>query len=178
FQDRLAKDYKIEVSNDGKDWQPVAGSWDREPRNQPLPQINPNGALVEQLNRLRQRLRELETVPMIYCGVFRNPDKTHLLKRGDPMQKLDEVVPSAVSTVKPAFALKKGATEPERRLALADWIAHPENPLPARVMVNRLWHWHFGQGIVNTPSDFGFNGGRPPQPALLHLPRAAVLPHA
>ena len=52
-------------------------------------------------------------------------------------------------------------------MALADWIASPENPLPARVMVNRVWHWHFGQGIVRTPSDFGFNGDRPSHPELL-----------
>src|SRR5207244_4083038 len=148
FKDRLAKDYKIDVSTDGTNWQPVAGSWDRQPpTDSNLPRIAPNGALLERLNQLRQRLRELETVPTAYCGAFRNPDKTHLLKRGDPMQKLDEVAPSAVASVKPAFTLKPGATEPERRLALAEWIVHPANPLPARVMVNRLWHGHFGQGI-------------------------------
>jgi hypothetical protein len=171
FRDRLAKDYKIEVSLGGRTWQPVAGSWDRQPLTPPadasLPRIAPNGALLEQLNQLRRRLRDLETVPTAYCGAFRNPDKTHLLKRGDPMQKLDEVAPSAVAAVKPAFTLKSGATEPQRRVALADWIAHPDNPLPARVLVNRLWHGHFGQGIVNTPSDFGFNGGRPSHQELL-----------
>jgi hypothetical protein len=54
-----------------------------------------------------------------------------------------------------------------RRMALAQWIASPENPLTARVMVNRLWHWHFGQGIVVTPSDFGMLGGGPSHPELL-----------
>ena len=54
-----------------------------------------------------------------------------------------------------------------RRMALAEWIASPENPLTARVMVNRLWHWHFGQGIVVTPSDFGMLGGEPSHPQLL-----------
>ena len=57
------------------------------------------------------------------------------------------------------------APERDRRLALARWIGDPANPLPARVMVNRVWHYHFGQGIVATPSDFGFNGGRPRIPS-------------
>ncbi|MEM7233929.1 MAG: DUF1553 domain-containing protein, partial [Planctomycetota bacterium] len=54
-----------------------------------------------------------------------------------------------------------------RRLALANWIASPKNPLTARVMVNRLWHWHFGRGIVATPSDFGKLSGGPSHPELL-----------
>ena len=53
------------------------------------------------------------------------------------------------------------------RLPLATWIASPDNPLTARVMVNRIWQWHFGRGIVATPSNFGANGIRPSHPALL-----------
>ena len=54
-----------------------------------------------------------------------------------------------------------------RRMTLAQWIASPNNPLTARVMVNRLWHWHFGRGIVATPSDFGQLSGGPSHPELL-----------
>jgi hypothetical protein len=54
-----------------------------------------------------------------------------------------------------------------RRMTLAEWIASPDNPLTARVMVNRLWHWHFGRGIVATPSDFGTLSGGPSHPELL-----------
>jgi Protein of unknown function (DUF1553)/Protein of unknown function (DUF1549)/Planctomycete cytochrome C len=54
-----------------------------------------------------------------------------------------------------------------RRRALAEWIASPENPLTARVMVNRIWHWHFGRGIVATPSNFGKMGAKPSHPELL-----------
>ncbi len=54
-----------------------------------------------------------------------------------------------------------------RRMALAEWIASPENPMTARVMVNRLWYWHFGRGIVPTPSDFGELSGGPSHPKLL-----------
>ena len=54
-----------------------------------------------------------------------------------------------------------------RRTALANWIAAPDNPLTARVMVNRIWHYHFGRGIVASPSNFGFAGDRPSHPELL-----------
>jgi len=59
------------------------------------------------------------------------------------------------------------APEQHRRIRLAAWIARAQNPLTARVIVNRLWHYHFGRGIVETPSDFGHNGGRPSHPELL-----------
>ncbi|NIP93734.1 MAG: DUF1553 domain-containing protein, partial [Akkermansiaceae bacterium] len=54
-----------------------------------------------------------------------------------------------------------------RRMALAKWIASADNPMTARVMVNRLWHWHFGRGIVETPSDFGRLSGGPSHRELL-----------
>jgi hypothetical protein len=52
-------------------------------------------------------------------------------------------------------------------VALANWIADPKNPMTARVMVNRIWQWHFGTGIVDTPSDFGLMGTKPSHPELL-----------
>jgi hypothetical protein len=65
------------------------------------------------------------------------------------------------------YELAVDAPEGERRLALARWIASDENPLTARVLANRIWQHHFGVGIVDTPSDFGFLGGRPTHPELL-----------
>ena len=59
------------------------------------------------------------------------------------------------------------APETERRLALANWITHEDNPLTYRVIANRLWQWTFGNGLVTTPSDFGFGGDRPSHPELL-----------
>ena len=75
--------------------------------------------------------------------------------------------PATVAAIHPALVLDPQAPEAERRAALARWIADPANPLPARVMVNRVWHYHFGRGIVATPSDFGFNGAAPSHPELL-----------
>jgi hypothetical protein len=65
------------------------------------------------------------------------------------------------------FELKPETAEGQRRLALAQWITREDNPLTPRVLANRVWQWHFGAGIVDTPSDFGFLGSRPTHPELL-----------
>jgi hypothetical protein len=90
-----------------------------------------------------------------------------LLHRGDPMQPRDAVAPGAIQALSPRLELSADLPEQERRLALADWISDPENPLTARVLVNRLWHYHFGEGLSNTPSDFGNNGEQPIHQDLL-----------
>jgi hypothetical protein len=84
------------------------------------------------------------------------------------MQKLEEVTPTPIASLSVPWSLPASASDKQRRLALAEWIISPGNPLPARVMANRLWHYHFGTGIVNTPSDFGFNGGKPSHSELLN----------
>jgi len=83
------------------------------------------------------------------------------------MQPREPVGPGALAQLSPRLDLPATTPEQARRLALANWIADPENPLTARVLVNRLWHHTFGEGLVNTPSDFGRNGARPVNPELL-----------
>jgi hypothetical protein len=104
----------------------------------------------------------------------------HLLQRGN-FRDLGEVVTSrglrCLATLPPDWGLGADAPESERRSRLAQWITDPRNPLPARVIVNRLWHYHFGVGLVDTPSDFGFNGGRPSHAELLDQLAADLVEH-
>jgi len=83
---------------------------------------------------------------------------------------LEEVQPGFLSIVdssEPHIVPPSNVNSTGRRTALANWIASPKNPLTARVMVNRIWHYHFGQGIAPSPSDFGLMGGTPSHPELL-----------
>ena len=107
----------------------------------------------------------------VYAVTPRGAPVRHLLVRGSPFEKGEEVSAGAVASVRndlpSRFGLKPNAPEGERRKKLAEWVAHENNPLLARVMVNRIWHYHFGQGLVKTPNDLGFSGGTPSHPALL-----------
>jgi Protein of unknown function (DUF1553)/Protein of unknown function (DUF1549)/Planctomycete cytochrome C len=98
------------------------------------------------------------------------PRPIHLLARGQVTTPVREVGPGALSmfSFQPArFALPKDAPESDRRAALARWITDPQNPLTWRSIVNRVWQYHFGVGIVVTPNDFGRNGAAPSHPELL-----------
>ncbi len=126
---------------------------------------------IAQLEHEATRLEALAVAPpMVYAGRREQPEPAHRLLRGDVTQRAEVVAPGGLSAIaEPAadFALAPDAPEAQRRLALAKWLADPRHPLPARVMVNRLWHHHFGRGIVGTPSDFGVSGERPSHPELL-----------
>jgi hypothetical protein len=94
----------------------------------------------------------------------------HLLKRGEIQRKGDEVVPGPLSCLEslPAnFDLPPGHREGARRAALAEWLSDSRNQLVWRSIVNRVWHYHFGRGLVDTPNDFGKMGGTPTHPELL-----------
>src|SRR5439155_9802843 len=125
------------------------------------------------LSRAKKLRRDLDTIKPLavsYAGTRVQPAPTHMLKRGD-VKEPGEVVTSgglsAIGEVDPEFGLAADAPEAQRRLKFADWLADPRNPLPARVMANRVWHFHFGQGLVATPNDFGVSGARPTHPQLL-----------
>jgi hypothetical protein len=99
------------------------------------------------------------------------PPPTYILVRGNPHVQGEQVepgFPQVLTSAEPAIpAPSAGAKTAGRRRVLADWIASGDNPLTARVIVNRLWQNHFGRGIVRSPNDFGLQGTRPTHPELL-----------
>ncbi|MCH2179266.1 MAG: DUF1553 domain-containing protein [Mariniblastus sp.] len=178
--DRLPIDYEINVSKDGKTWQTVSSSSDRkpflvngkEPENAFIARLSGEDATAAQaafadIVELRKQIAELNaTNPMGYVGVFGPSQEIRRLHRGDPSDPREIVIPDTL-TVMGTLGLKAQTPEPERRLKLAEWIVDPSNPLTARVIVNRVWQYHFGTGLVATPSDFGENGFKPTHPELL-----------
>jgi hypothetical protein len=95
----------------------------------------------------------------------REPLAVHRLRRGELSKPCEVVAPAF-----PAALLAAGPSPlppTPRRAALARWLTAPDNPLTARVLVNRVWAWHFGQGLVRTPNDFGTQGEPPTHPELL-----------
>jgi hypothetical protein len=106
-------------------------------------------------------------------GNFRpaaRPRPIHMLRRGDINQPLEEAAPGAlacVAGIESRFALTGSDDEGSRRAALARWLVDSHNVLTWRSIVNRVWHYHFDRGIVDTPNDLGRMGGTPSHPALL-----------
>lgn len=123
---------------------------------------------IREAEKLRTRISALEgeqsrMASALVAGEMSSPPKAHLLLRGDPKAPADEVNPGAPVVV------SKGefAEDQPRRLALGQWLTDANNPLTARVIVNRVWHYHFGRGLVGTPSNFGTSGEKPTHPELL-----------
>ncbi len=124
--------------------------------------------LRQQKAQLESELNSLSEPPVFFGVVAETPATVNVLLRGDPESPGDAVSPGALGwQTEPKVFGDDSMTEGQRRLALADWIVETQNPLTARVIVNRLWHWHFGRGIVATPSDFGYGGAQPTHPELL-----------
>lgn len=176
--DRVATRYRIEIAKAPGQWETVAGSGDRWPPGDeaaggdyefsgfPEKEAEQGKAWLAQLEAARAEKAELRESGKVYAGRFEQPGPTHRLYRGEPAMEREEVNPGGIA-VFASLDLRKDAPEQDRRLALAEWIASEENPLTARVLVNRLWQFHFGTGIVDTPSDFGRNGTAPTHPELL-----------
>jgi hypothetical protein len=118
---------------------------------------------------IESQLERLRKPTMTYAANPKQPGATHLLNRGDFEKPGQLVTAGSPANVKgpPAVDLEAGVPEADRRRALAVWMAHPDNPLTWRIIVNRVWQHHFGEGLVRTPNDFGFNGDRPTHPELL-----------
>jgi len=132
--------------------------------------------IEKRLQTIQREIQDATEAQKAFAGKFRSPDEIRVLHRGDPEQPKDLVFPAI-----PRFFAEYGSEanhfadlqlEPTsddatRRLALANWIADPRNPLTSRVIVNRIWQGHFGIGLVETSNDFGLNGTPPSNPELL-----------
>ena len=120
--------------------------------------------------RLRTALAEMGKPNKVYAAVIREPEPTHVLARGNVAEPRERVAAGGLSNL-PGLSAELGlspdAPEGERRKRFAGWLTAENNPLFARAMVNRVWHYHFGRGFTNNPNDLGVNGGRPSHPELL-----------
>ena len=195
-------EYRIEVSLDGETWREVAHGRDRKPTERASNPTHLEYRLAKaettedeksrlaELNRERreldQHITSIPALPSIWVGT-RNPNDAkgpfHVFLGGSPQKRGQQVSPASLSVLSDpqkfdfAFELSSEVDEAERRNSLAQWITHPSNPLTPRVLANRLWHYHFGQGIVETPNDFGYMGGRPSHPELLDFLAAQLIQH-
>ena len=138
----------------------------------------------KELARAKAELGKLPEAKTVYAGAVHfgkgnfkgtgaedgRPRQIFLLARGQVTQPTREVFAGALSALnfrQGRFEVPPSAAEGERRAALAQWIADPANPLTWRTIVNRVWQYHFGTGLLETPGDFGRNGGLPSLPELL-----------
>lgn len=128
---------------------------------------------LDRLVELRADLEELEKASPERPAYAMAVDEAEAVDlpihiRGSHLMLAEEKVPRGFLRVTdPVVPPPPVPAEESGRLQLAAWLTHPEHPLTARVIVNRIWHWHFGRGIVDTPSNFGTTGGRPTHPELL-----------
>ena len=184
-------DYEIQVSADGETWRTVASSEGREPwsaahaierlrREVTTPdEAGQIAALSAEIAKMDRALKAVPPLREVWAGKYAQPEAdTVVQKGGDPMKPGEAVVPGSptmADRVVPSYALAADAPEGERRRALGEWIVRDDHPLTPRVLANRVWQYHFGTGIVDTPSDLGFLGGRPTHPELLdYLARRLV----
>ena len=142
---------------------PVAAADGLEALRQKLPALDQKIAeLQKQRDEIAKRVLG-ETAYAVVEGP--KPANARVQLRGEP-DKLGDEVPRRFLQVLGGDEVPAGY-QGSGRLQLAEWLTRPSNPLTARVMVNRVWQWHFGRGIVNTPSDFGTRGEPPTHPQLL-----------
>ncbi len=153
------------------------------PNREGSPSVVPAGMVAER-SALFAALSALPPQNVVYCGTivhgsgaFRGtgadggrPRTIHVLDRGDVRRPGKLVGPGTVPFIREVpwqFQFSAGAGEQERRIALARWITDRRNPLTWRSIVNRVWLYHFGRGIVDSPTDFGRMGQLPTHPELL-----------
>lgn len=128
----------------------------------------------EELKAQLDQFKSLHPGPIptgtMICDAGAEAPATYVLSKGvydAPKEEVKPGVPAVLDRKPMAIPRPANAHSTGRRAALARWLTEPNNPLTARIMVNRLWSHHFGRGIVGTPSDFGVKGDQPTHPELL-----------
>jgi hypothetical protein len=162
---RLTSAWRIEVAVTEGRWQSIVPQLQGETVTEAQKQRRHE--LEARRDQLRQQRKTASTAPQIFAGKFVKPEPIHLLIRGDPGQPRDRVGPGALQILKGFELAPDTASESERRATFAKWLTDEAAHLTARVAVNRIWHHHFGAGLVDTPNDFGIMGSRPTHPELL-----------
>lgn len=122
-------------------------------------------ARIKELTERRAARAAVPAYAVAYGVGESSPTNVRIQQRGEP-ERLGDEVPRRFLEVLGGDRVPPDAGS--GRLPLADWLTRSTNPLTARVFVNRVWQWHFGQGLVTTPSDFGLRGQRPSHPELLN----------
>ncbi len=179
YRDRTAVGYRIELMSESGEWEFVAGDSDRSlvaaveggKSNYRFEgfsesEVEQGRRWLAHKNELKAEMDKIESTRVDYVGQFSQPGMTHRLYRGDPDSPREAVGPAGIEALTD-LSLSESSPEKERRNQLAQWITDADNPLTPRVIVNRIWQFHFGEGIVSTPSDFGTNGSNPTHPELL-----------
>jgi cytochrome c553 len=136
-------------------------------------------AMKDDIQVKRYARRNKTQVPPNYIeaawDVSKNPSSTYVLQRGNYLAPGAEVkpgIPVVLDDIAKPLTFPNPNDHPEwygtnRRLILANWMVSKDNPLVSRVFVNRVWQWHFGEGIVRSVDDFGTQGAKPTHPELL-----------
>lgn len=155
--------YRVEIEDENGQWKQVASTDVFSKLDQ---QHQERADLLSELHRLIDLVNEEGPKPS-FVGRFTSPMKTFVMSRGSPESLREEVYPAGISVLDGNLGIEPYASGSQRRAAFAKWLTETQNPLTARVAVNRVWHHLFGRGIVTTTSDFGTAGAVPSHPELL-----------
>jgi hypothetical protein len=161
-KEKRSKEQQTLASNAGTQ---ITPTWDE------IVEIMPPDVKAERA-KLRERLHEVEaTAPdplpsaYAYVNIGEAAPESFVLRMGDPHSRVDPVAAAVPRVLRREFEIP--AVSPGRRAAFANWLTSRDNPLTARVMVNRIWQLRMGTGLVRTPNDFGVMGDKPESHALL-----------
>lgn len=180
FAGTQSHDFPLSTAGDLATWEakikPIDAEIKKLQGKMKLLQQADNGPIAKEIEKLEDSKPAPPPTVFTVKSDMGQASPIHMLTRGDYALKGDKVGMRPLGVLLPEGAPELGATD-KPRTELAQWIVSKENPLTARVMVNRIWHYHFGKGIVSTPNDFGRMGARPSHPELLDYLAGEFIEH-